>query len=186
MNDGIETPTARIFVGLKVVANIANDLAELAARLIGSRGRLVAPEDIHVTLVAPWREASIDQTVEKLRSVAREFAPFSLKFVHLGYGPIARRPALFWVDCTTSIEVATLRDALMHTFGQTDARSFRPHITLARIAEADWAFARKHPIDVDLSFVQCVRTIELFRSPSPSAKGYQVLASIELASQGSK
>jgi 2'-5' RNA ligase len=177
---GSETTTARIFVGLKVAANIANDLAELAARLMRSRGRLVSPGDIHLTLVAPWQEASVEKAAETLKSAARGFSPFSLKFEHLGYGPSPGRPSLLWVDCAATHEVTSLRDTLMRTFGQTDARPFRPHITLARIPEANWGFARRHPIDIDLSFVQYVRTVELIKSPLPGAKGYQVLASAEL------
>ena len=183
MNGSAEAGLARIFVGLKVAANIANDLAELVAKLMGSRGRLIAPADIHLTFVAPWREASIDQATEKLRRAACGFSPFPLKFEHVSYGPTRRRPSFLWVNCTPTTDLTRLRDALMSTFGRTDARPFRPHITLARILEADWAFARRHPIDIDLSSVQCVRTIELFKSPAPGEKGYQVLASIELASQ---
>jgi 2'-5' RNA ligase len=77
----------------------------------------------------------------------------------------------------------TLRDALMRTLGQTEARPFRAHVTLARLREAQWTFARRHPIDIDLSLVQCIRTVELFKSPSAGTTGYQVIASTDLASQ---
>jgi hypothetical protein len=42
VNEHAEAGTARIF-GLKVTANIANDPAEFAAKLVGSRGRRPAP-----------------------------------------------------------------------------------------------------------------------------------------------
>jgi len=57
---------------------------------------------------------------------------------------------------------------------------FRPHTTLARLREAQWTFSCKHPIDIDLALVQCVRTIELFKSALPGDTGYQILASAGL------
>ena len=180
VSKGAEPGSARVFVGLKIAEIVANDLAELAAKLMGPRGRLVALADIHLTLVAPWQEASVDQAAQKLKAVACAFSPFSLKFEHLGYGPIPRRPSFLWVDCAATVETAALRDALMRTFGQTDARPFRPHVTLARLGEAQWTFAGRHPIDIDLSLAQCVRTIELFKSPLPGENGYRILASAGL------
>ncbi len=180
VTEGDQPRAVRVFVGLKVAENVANNLADLAAKLIGPHGRLVAPADIHLTLVAPWQEASVDQAAEKLRAVACGFSPFLLKFQHLGYGPIPGRPSLLWADCAATVEITALRDALMRAFGQTDARPFRPHITLAHLRDAQWTFARKHPIDIDLPFAQCVRTIELFKSALPREGGYQILTSAGL------
>ncbi len=178
--EGAEPGSARVFVGLKIAEIVANDLTKLAAKFVGPRGRLVAPTDIHLTLVPPWQVASVDQAAEKLRTVACGFAPFSLRFEHLGYRPIPRRPSFLWVDCAATVEIAALRGALMRAFSQIDARPFRPHVTLARLGEAQWKFARRHPIDIDLSLAQCVRTIELFKSALPGESGYQILASARL------
>lgn len=178
MND---TP-ARIFVGLKVAPDIARELVEFAAGFKELCVRPVAATDIHLTLVPPWQERSTDQAIARLRNTACMFAPFSLKFQHLGYGPQPERPRLLWAECAATDEIAALRLALMQAFGQTDARPFRPHVTVARIRAAEHDFARRHPIDRCLDFVQLVRTIELFRSPPPGATGYHILASIDLDS----
>jgi 2'-5' RNA ligase len=180
MNDESETRLARIFVGLKINSDIADQLAALAGELRGTRARLVATSDIHLTLVPPWQEVSLDQAIGSLRKVAGMFAPFSLKFHHLGYGPQPRRPSLLWVDCAATEEFAALRDSLMQAFGQEDSRPFRPHVTLARIRDAERSFARRHPIDKDLDLVQMARTVELFQSPPLGATGYRVVASVEL------
>lgn len=176
------TPAAptRIFIGLKVSPEIADQLAGLAAVLKDTSARRVAAPDIHLTLVPPWQESSIDQAIGKLRQVAAKFMPFTLKLQHLGYGPQPRRPTLLWVDCASTNEIAALQAALMQTFGQEDSRPFRPHMTLARIRANGRSFSRTHPIDKDLEFEQAVQTVELFRSPPRSATGYQILASVEL------
>ncbi len=173
-------PTARVFIGLKVAPEIARELARFAADLEQPSVRLVAVGDIHLTLVPPWEEASINDAVEKLRLVASRFDTFALTFQHVGYGPQPRRPRLLWADCAASDDIAALHAALLQAYGQTDERPFRPHVTIARIRGNGFALARSHPIDRDLSFTQQIETVELFRSPPPGAHGYQVLASLRL------
>ncbi len=180
MDDASQATFTRIFIGLRIDPEIADQLAALAATLKETPARRVAAPDIHLTLVPPWQERSIDQAIGKLRQVAAKFAPFTLKLQHLGYGPQSRRPTLLWVDCASTNEIAALQAALMQTFGQENSRPFRPHLTLARIHANGRNFSRRHPIDKDLEFEQAVQTVELFRSPPPSATGYRILASVKL------
>ncbi|MGD0634536.1 MAG: RNA 2',3'-cyclic phosphodiesterase [Beijerinckiaceae bacterium] len=171
---------ARVFIGVKVAPEIAHELARLARSLERFSVRLVPANDIHLTLVPPWNEASIPAAVEKLRAVTDRFGPFVLKFQHLSYGPQPRRPRLLWAECAATDDIALLRGALLQSFGQSDDRSFRPHVTLARIRGNGSAIAWQQPIDRDLSFTQQVGSIELFQSPSPNGNGYEILASLRL------
>jgi 2'-5' RNA ligase len=170
----------RVFVGVRIVPQIAAELAQHARGLERSAVRLVSPADIHLTIVPPWNEASISDAIEKLRRIAGGFGSFSLTLRHLGYGPQPSRPRLLWAECGCSDEIAELRAALLQACGQTDARPFRPHVTVARIRGNGRAIARKHPIDEELSLTQRVDSIELFRSPPPGERGYRVLASLQL------
>ncbi len=172
-------PAARVFVALKIVPEITRELVQLA-ELERFPVRLIAPDDIHLTLVPPWNEASIPAAIEKLRGVAGKAAPFSLAFVHLNYGPQPRRPRLLWAECTASEELAALHAALLLVFGQSDDRPFRPHVTVARIRGNGAAVARKQPIDRALPFIQQVETVELMQSPPLGEVGYRVLASLRL------
>jgi 2'-5' RNA ligase len=173
-------PAARIFVALRASPEIAKELTQMASVLEGLSVRIIAPADIHLTLVPPWNETVIPKAVEKLKSVAEKAAPFLLAFRHLGYGPQPRRPRLLWADCEASNELAALRTALLLAFGQTDNRAFLPHVTVARIRGNGGALARKHPIDRALAFLQRVETIELMQSPPAGEVGYRVLASFPL------
>ena len=137
MNDRAEPKPARIFVGLKISPDIAYRLAALAAELRETRVRLVAAADIHLTLVPPWQEVSIDQAIGRLRQAARTLTPFSLTLQHIGYGPQPRRPNLLWIDCASTDEIAALHRALMQAFARESSRPFRPHVTLARIRPGD-------------------------------------------------
>ncbi len=173
-------PRLRVFVGLKVTPEIARELARLAVGLEQLPVRLVAPADIHLTLVPPWSEASVSNASESLRLVAGGFGSFWLTFQHVGYGPLPGRPRLLWADCAATDEIAALHAALLQAYGRHDERPFRPHVTLARIRGNGFAIARKHPIDRELSLTQHVESVELFQSPPPGGSGYRIVASVKL------
>ncbi len=178
-------PQARVFVGLKIVPEIAIQLVQLTAALQRPAVRPVAPADIHVTLVPPWNEASTPDAIERLGLVACRFDAFTLIIQHVGYGPQPRQPRLLWADCAASEEITALRAALMQACGQTDERAFQPHVTLARIRGDGRAVARNHPIDQRLSLTQRIESVELFQSPPPGENGYRVLASLPLGEAAS-
>lgn len=170
----------RVFVGVRIAPEIARALAQLARELERFSVRLVAPADIHLTLVPPWHENSVSGAIAKLRLVAGRFGAFPLTFQRVGYGPQPRRPRLLWAECAAGDEIVAFHAALLHAYGQIDERPFRPHVTLARIRGNGSAIARKHPIDRQLSLTQRVESIELFQSPPPGESGYRVVASLRL------
>ena len=170
----------RVFVALKIAPEIAHLLAQIARELERFPVRLIAPADIHLTLVPPWSEASIPNAIEKLRRVVDRSGDFTLEFGRVGYGPEPRRPRFLWAECAAGSDMAKLRAMLLLAFEQTDERPFRPHVTLVRIRGNGASIARKYPIDRDLVLTQHVGSVELMQSPPPGARGYKVLASMRL------
>jgi hypothetical protein len=73
----------RIFVGLKMAPEIAEQLALLARRIERAPVRFVPAGDIHLTLLPPWNEASVPEAVEKLRRAVNGIGHFSLTFERL-------------------------------------------------------------------------------------------------------
>lgn len=173
-------PPVRLFVGVAVAPEIARELVKLAACLDAPSVRLVAAADLHVTLVPPWPEPSVNGAIEKLFLAARRCEAFWLTFSHIGYGPEPGRPRMLWADCTAGREIDIMRNALLHAYGQSNERPFRPHVTLARIRGNALKMARMHPIDQGLSFMERVETVELFQSPPPGEAGYRIVASAPL------
>jgi 2'-5' RNA ligase len=174
------TQPIRVFVGLKVTAAVAQELARLARPLQGPSVRLVPAADIHITLVPPWNEPLVPAAIDKLRGTLGNFGRFLLTFESLRYGPTSARPRLLWVECAESPELMRLRAILLETFGQTGDRPFRPHATLARIRKNGLAIAQNHPMSAALTLTQSVTGVELFQSPAPGESGYKVLVSIPL------
>ncbi len=173
----IAAQSVRVFVGLKVATEIVAQLVRFAAGFESPAVRLVAPADIHLTLVPPWNEPATAEAIAQLGRIAGQFGAFVLTFQHVGYGPQPERPRLIWVDCAASDDVTALRAALLQAFGQVDERPFQPHVTLARIRGNGLAIARRYPTDAQLSLEQRVESVELFQSPPPGERGYRILAS---------
>ncbi len=174
----------RVFVGLRIEAAIADELARLARALKPYRVRPVAAADVHLTLVPPWNAASIPEAVEKLHDAVADLGGFALTVEHVGYGPDPRRPRLLWAECAASEALTELRAALLRAFGPADERPFRPHVTLARLRGNARRVAWRCPIDIRLTLAQRVTSVELFQSPPAGERGYRVLASIPLAGEG--
>jgi 2'-5' RNA ligase len=171
----------RVFVGLKIAPEIAQELAERAHGLERPPSRFVRSEDMHLTLVPPWNVIAIPGVIDKLRAVSGRSAPFPLSFTHLSYWPNCRRPRLLCVECTPTDELAALQQALLNAFTQTNDRPLTPHVTLARLQRGAKAASAKNALDQNLALEQPVDSVELFQSPTPPAKGYTVLASLPLA-----
>lgn len=169
--------TARVFIGMTLSDEIALKLSGIARELEGPSVRLVATTDLHLTLVAPWDEASPSAAIARMRQAVTGYAAITLTIQHVGYGPDPKRPRFLWADCDPTAELAALRAVLLTAFGQTDDRPFRPHVTLARIRHNGRTVARKHPMDRPVSLTWLVESVELLQSPRAGESGYRVLAS---------
>ena len=176
---------ARVFVALTIVPAVARALARFAEGIEALGARPVPSRDIHLTLVPPWRPQSIAQVIEKLHDAVSGTRPFRLSFGHVGYGPQARWPRLLWAECAAGDDLSRLRAALLRAFPSADERSFRPHVTLARLPHNGRSVARRHPIDAYVMLAQRVASVELFGSPPAGQRGYRLLASVPLGEEPS-
>jgi 2'-5' RNA ligase len=178
--------TARVFVGIKIAPEIAQVLAQRARFIESHPSRFVPCEDIHLTLLSPWDETCLPETIEKLRAGLTGMTPFTLTFTRLSYWPSPDRPRLLCAECTPTDELKALQSALLSAFGQKNDRPFEPHVTLARMQKGGRGAAGESQTDQELSFVQSVDSVQLFQSPKPPAKGYAILASLPLGAPRSK
>jgi 2'-5' RNA ligase len=172
---------ARVFVGIKIAPEIAQELAQLARGLERFPTRFVPTEDIHLTLVPPWNETCIPEAIERLREALSGLDAFTLTFTRLRYWPNRHRPRLLCAECVATDEIKALQSALLNAFGQMEDKPFQPHVTLARMQRGGRAAAGTSEMDHDLSLDQSINSVELFQSRTHEGKGYQILASLPLA-----
>jgi 2'-5' RNA ligase len=170
----------RVFVGIKVAPDIAEELAKLVKPLERLPVRLIPSADIHVTVVPPWSETDVSGAIEKLHKATCGLQAFTLAFSHLAYGPTRRRPRLLWAECVPTQVIAETHALLLAAFGQAQERPFRPHATLARLQRHGRIIADAHPFNWTLSLAQRVEAIQLFKSPGKGEKGYEAIVSVPL------
>jgi len=104
--------------------------------------RWVRPQGIHLTLkffgtISESDVANISRVVENTTST---IAPFTLGIKRVGAFPDVKRPRVLWLgmdgDVDTLILLQKEVDAELHKYGfEKEDRTFRPHLTLARIKD---------------------------------------------------
>lgn len=173
-------PSQRVFVGIKVSNEIAEACAKLQAEFGDLPARLIPPEDIHLTLLPPWKMTDQSFVEDALRQAIRSIKRFTLKFKHLAYGPDNMHPRLIWIECEASDELVKLEKEILKAFGKTEDGPFFPHVTIARLADKDMDVIGLRPIERPLALSMPVESIELFASPQGGETGYRALISLPI------
>ncbi|MFN8498494.1 MAG: RNA 2',3'-cyclic phosphodiesterase [Anaerolineae bacterium] len=147
-----ETPI-RTFIAVELPVDVREALARTQASLkrdLTMRSlRWVNPDSIHITLkflgdVMPSQIAAI---TDALADVVPRHVAFSVAVAGLGAFPNLSRPNVLWVGLAGHlVPLQKLRDdieAVIAPLGfPTERRPFQPHLTLARIKDADAADLR--------------------------------------------
>ena len=116
---------------------VSDAIAELAT--LGNTIRLVDNDRLHVTLkflgdISPDAAAEIDVI---LQSVAAQRRAFEWSIYGVGVFPDRRRPTVVWAGLSPGEPVqrlaAALNEQLQPLGFEPEARSFTPHLTLARV-----------------------------------------------------
>lgn len=138
--------TYRLFIALELPDNVLEALERVQARL--KRGlppqglRWARSEGLHLTLrfLGDVPAAQVQALNQALTDVAQKHLPFSLKTDRLGCFPSAQRPSVLWVGIGGALEAlqalqADVEQAAQAAGFEAEDRSYRPHLTLARIPE---------------------------------------------------
>ena len=189
------TRRIRAFIALKIPEVWERSLAALQGNLkekLPSRAfRWVKPEQMHVTMrfLGSITHGEATELKQLLHSISA--APFTLRPGGMGCFPNSRRPRVLWAGLTGALEaVSHLHSAVTgatRAIGQTpEDRPFRPHLTLARIHEADRASlsvleAIIEPIDAWSAEEWLVSELHLLQSHlSSEGARYETLATARL------
>lgn len=137
----------RLFVALNL-PNAVREAAWEAAAPLRARDwpvKWVRPEGIHLTLkflgqVSPEQEERLRSALARAAAPEGADAERALTLVLRGFGafPDARRPRVFWLGVEAEPALELLQHRVEREFAPegfpTEARAFRPHVTLGRAA----------------------------------------------------
>lgn len=103
----------------------------------------VRPENIHLSLkflgdVDEARAAELEAALQQAAGTRGEARPLALQITGFGVFPDYHRPNVLWAGVTPEPGLELLQHSIEQAFAPlgfpTEARTFRPHVTLARSA----------------------------------------------------
>lgn len=131
----------RTFMSVELSPETRSRIAAVQRRMreVGADLRWVREHNLHFTLsfLGEIPAAQVARAVVATRAAARAFLPFTVTVAGLGAFPSLDRPQVIWVGTREGgAELERLAGALASALEQervrTDARPFRPHITIGR------------------------------------------------------
>jgi len=183
----------RIFVGIPISEEVKREILNWEQNFkfqitnfksdLENSIRWVAPKNLHVTLVPPWRAKELKVESEKLKEI--KFQPFEIKFDNISFGPNIREPRMIWATGQAGEEIKKLKKlieiALIENVDYTRGRAYNQHVTLARVKELPPALslAKRGELAV-VDWRQTVKSFVLYESHlSPQGADYEVLERLE-------
>jgi 2'-5' RNA ligase len=134
-----DRPRVRLFAGVELAADTrtAIEVATAPLRMKIPGFRWVPAENLHLTLVfLGWVEAGdIEPIRASLEAAVAPAAPFVARLGATGRFPERGKARVLWVGFTTGVDALEgLSDRARAAVADrvTDARPFRPHVTVAR------------------------------------------------------
>ena len=104
----------------------------------GADLRLVAPQNIHVTIrfLGDISPGMVERVYEAMQKV--QFTPFTIQICGLGVFPSLNYPRVVWAGMTKGVEqlagISSQLEPQIRALGfQADAYGFSPHLTIARV-----------------------------------------------------
>jgi 2'-5' RNA ligase len=126
---------------------LRHDLWDALAPVRDAREQLpvkwVRPENIHLSLkflgeVDETRESELRKALQRAAGTSGEPRPLALQIAGFGVFPDYHRPRVLWAGVSTDPELELLQHGIEQAFAPlgfpTEARAFRPHVTLGRAA----------------------------------------------------
>lgn len=132
----------RAFIAIEIPAEIRAQLGETSRELakLPVEAGWVKPGNIHLTLkfLGEVPESSRSQIAKAMQEAATGIPPFRLDLGGLGAFPNTRRPRVLWAGLAGQAETAQqlqnrLEERLAAAGFPREEKSFKPHLTLARI-----------------------------------------------------
>lgn len=148
----------------------------------------VQPENIHLSLkflgeVEETRAPDLRTALQRAAGSGREPRPLTLQITGFGVFPDYHRPHVLWVGVTPDPVLELLQHGVEQAFAPlgfpTEARAFRPHVTVARAARnakpRDFAGLAELLADLDFDEPVTVPDVDLMQSTlKPEGPVYQV------------
>ncbi len=171
----------RVFIGLPAGEGLRQKAAEFRAAHPALSVRWTPPENLHVTLVPPWRCGEPEAVCEALASLLADTRSFDAVFTSVSGGPSRSRPRLLWASGSTHEGLGALARKLSVLVEERNmeaaGRDFLPHVTLARLRKRQPSSLPRETVEWRSTFDRAC----LYESVTlPEGAVYRVLCDVAL------
>ncbi|MBI2439652.1 MAG: RNA 2',3'-cyclic phosphodiesterase [Candidatus Moranbacteria bacterium] len=167
--------TRRLFIGIPLSPPFRKRLSREIHQWPKEAVLPTAEENLHVTLLFLGfvQEDQVPSICAKVGEACKNFESFELFFTGIKLLDNDEHPKMIWLTGEASEELKNLREAMEKKFSAfiTEKKSYRPHVTLAKIKKQKWlSLSEKPKFKEQTSFVEPVDTVCIFESLSLDGK----------------
>lgn len=183
----------RLFIAINTPQKIKEILASYQEQYSFLPAKWVEKENLHITLffIGSVADSGLCKVLDLVNESVKKTEPFNIELEKITYFPKKKfPPKMIWAEAKNCKEIAKMQKNLEDIFlptqnpNQSAAKSFRPHITLARLKQ--WQLRQMEEeeifqIDEDINMSFCVNSVELMESQlKRTGPKYFTLSSIPL------
>jgi len=182
----------KTFVAINLPEGIKKFLANYQKRWPDLPARWVRPDNLHITLsfLGYLTDVEVGNVCMVAKSVAESHNSFEINLNKISYGPIDKKvPRMVWLSGEKSKELSALKRDLENQLSESirfkpEVRTFRPHITLAKVKTLEWRTIdpeERPEINENVDFKISVESIEVMESVlKKSGPEYLIIESHQL------
>ncbi len=177
----IKEKERRVFVGIRVSAQTIKKIQRWKENYRDGHVRWIPNDNLHITILPPWKCEDIDKIVEKINKIKDQIIPFNLCFEKILFGPTERAPRLIWIEGQVPKELLDLKNVIEKALKvKKDNRKPRNHITIARFRPEEFNKIKIKKLEENINWEEKVQSIELMESILlPKGAVYQTLKKIK-------
>jgi len=155
----------RVFVGIP----LSDDLKDLVKAWQDEHPNLpvrwTSRDNLHITLVPPWREKNIEAVVAKLNILKNKFGDIGLEFKNVSFGSNPRSPRLIWASGATPQKLQNLTKEIYFVLGfPAPDKELFTHTTLARFRPEEFPTFPVKKLDENIDWRMRVKKVIIYES----------------------
>ncbi|MGK2848870.1 MAG: RNA 2',3'-cyclic phosphodiesterase [Minisyncoccota bacterium] len=163
--------TRRLFVGIPLSKELRKRIQRTQMTWPAEPVILTAPENLHVTLffLGFVHEEDVADVCQKVGEACEDVEAFELIFNTIKLVENPADPKMIWLSGAPSEMLKNLQAKIEKIFSSfvIDKKSYRPHVTLAKIKKSKWRSLENPPLITEtVNLIETVDTVAVFESLS--------------------
>ncbi|PIX90100.1 MAG: RNA 2',3'-cyclic phosphodiesterase [Candidatus Moranbacteria bacterium CG_4_10_14_3_um_filter_45_9] len=178
--------TRRLFVGIPLSSQLRKRLTQEMETWPKEAILRTMEENLHITLffLGFIQEEEVGEICRRVGEVCKDIESFELQFTGIKLMKSEVSPKMIWLTGEASDELRLTLERIEKAFSSfvSERKTYRPHITLAKIKKSKWLKLENKPeLKERISFIETVENIAVFESlPLDGKRRYEPIDTFPL------